>query len=100
MVLHGTSEYLIHIRNLKQALNNGFILTKVHRVIKFNQKVILTWILSWDKKQKKIKKIEKYFFKLMSNAAFEKILENEKKHGDIKLVKTEKRRNHLVSEPN
>ena len=29
----------------------------------------------------------------MSNAAFEKILENEKK-------KTEKRRNHLVSEPN
>ena len=36
----------------------------------------------------------------MSNAAFEKILENEKKHGDIKLVKTEKRRNHLVSEPN
>ena len=80
MVLHGTSEYLIHIRNLKQALNNGFILTKVHRVIKFNQKVILTWILSWDKKQKKIKKIEKYFFKLMSNAAFEKILENEKKN--------------------
>ena len=36
----------------------------------------------------------------MGNAAFEKILENEKRHGDIKLVKTEKRRNHLVSEPN
>ena len=40
------------------------------------------------------------FFKLMSNAAFEKTLENEKKHGDIKLVETEKRRNHLISEPN
>ena len=61
MVLHGTSEYLIHIRNLKQALNNGFILTKVHRVIKFNQKVILTWILSWDKKQKKKKNWEIFF---------------------------------------
>ena len=64
MVLHGTSEYLIHIRNLKQALNNGFILTKVHRVIKFNQKVILTWILSWDKKQKKNKKNWEIFFQV------------------------------------
>ena len=26
-----------HIRNLKQALNHGLVLEKVHRVIKFNQ---------------------------------------------------------------
>ena len=31
------TEYVIHIRNLKQALNHGFALKKVHRVIKFNQ---------------------------------------------------------------
>ena len=34
--LHHKSEYVIHVRNLKQALNHGLILKKVHRVIKFN----------------------------------------------------------------
>ena len=36
--LYDKNEYVIHIRNLKQALNHGLIMIKVHRVIKFNQK--------------------------------------------------------------
>ena len=36
--LHDKKEYVIHIRNLKQALNHGLVVEKVHRVIKFNQK--------------------------------------------------------------
>ena len=35
--LHDKEEYVIHIRNLKQALNHGLVLKNVHRVIKFNQ---------------------------------------------------------------
>ena len=31
------TEYVIHIINLKQALNHGLILEKVHRMIKYNQ---------------------------------------------------------------
>ena len=34
--LYDKTEYVIHIGNLKQALNHWLILKKVHRVIKFN----------------------------------------------------------------
>ena len=35
--LHDKTEYVIHIRNLKQELNRGLVLKKFHKVIKFNQ---------------------------------------------------------------
>ena len=40
--LHDKIEYVIHIKNLKQALNKGLVFKKVHTVIKFNR-ILLTW---------------------------------------------------------
>ena len=43
---------------------------------------------------------EKDLLKLMNNSVFGKIMENIRKHTDIKLVTTDKKRSKLVSEPN
>ena len=39
--LHDKKNYVAHIRSLKQALNYGLILKKVHKVILLNQKTCL-----------------------------------------------------------
>ena len=35
------TEYIIHIKNLKQALNHGLVLKRIHRGMKLNQKAWL-----------------------------------------------------------
>ena len=50
-------------------------------------------------KKKAKNNFKKDFFKLMNNSVFGKTMENARKHRDIKVVTTEKRRNYLVSEP-
>ena len=99
---HDKKNYVVHIKALKQALNHGLILKKVHRVIQFNQKAWLKPYIDMNTKLRKQAKndFEKDFFKPMNNAVFVKTMENIRKHRDIKLVTTDKRRIQLASEPN
>ena len=71
-------------------------------MIKFNQNA---WLKRYIDKNADIRKkvkndFEKDFLKLMNNAVFGETMEHVKKHRDIELVTTERRRNYLVSEPN
>ena len=94
--------YVVHIRALKQALNHGLLLKRVHRVIQFNQKAWLKPYIDMNTKLRKEAKIEfeKDFFKLVNNAVVGKTMENVRNKRDIKLVTADEERNELVSEPN
>ena len=93
------TEYVIHIRNLKKALNNGLVLEKVYRVIKSNQNAWLKPHIDMNTDLKNII-FKKHFFKLINNAILGKSMKNVRKHRDIELVTTESRKNYLVSEQN
>ena len=99
--LYDKTEYVIHIIILKQVLNHGLVLKKVHRVIKFNRNASLKPCIDLNNKlRKKQSNFQKDIFKLMNNTDFWKTMENVSKHRDIKVVTTERRRNYLVSESN
>ena len=69
-------KYLVDIRALKQALNRGLILRKVHKVIQFNQKAWLKPYIDMNTKLRKKAKNDfvKDFFKLMNNSVFGKTM--------------------------
>ena len=100
--LRNKIKYVVHIKSLKQALNHGFKLEKVHRIIEFNQEAWLKPYIDMNTELRKLANndFKKDFFRLTNNAVFGKTIENIRKHRDIKLVTADKRRNKLVSEPN
>ena len=60
---------------MKQALNYGLVLKKVHKVIRFNQNA---WLkpyidININLRKKAQNDLEKYFYKLINNAVLEKL---------------------------
>ena len=100
--LYDKKNYIVHINVLKQALDHGLKFKKVHRIIEFEQEAWLKEYIdvNMELRKKATKDFENDFFKLMNNVVFGKTMENVRKHRHIKLAKSDKKRNKLVSEPN
>jgi hypothetical protein len=100
--LHNKTNYVVHYRNLKFYLEQGLILTKVHRAVSFTQSPWLNSYIdfntNWRKDAQNV--TEKDFFKLMNNSVFGKTMENLRKRVNIELVNTEKRLKKLTAKPN
>ena len=64
---------------MKQALNHGLKLKKVHRIIEFNQEAWLKPYIDMNTELRKMI-LMKDLFKLMNNAMFGKRMENVRKH--------------------
>ena len=99
--LYDKKKYVVHIKSLKQAIHHGLKFKKIHRINEFNQEAWLKPYIDMNTARKLARNdFEKDFFKLMNNSVFGKTMENIRKHRDIKLVTTDKKRSKLVSEPN
>lgn len=100
--LNNKSKYIIHGRNLKQCLELGMKLTKVHRVVSFNQAPFMrTYInLNTILRAQANTKFEKDFFKLLNNAVFGKQMENVRNRINFELVSCKERLLKQVAKPN
>ena len=83
--LQNKTKYVLHFKNLKQYLSLGMRLSKIHRILTFQQS---TWLKPYidyntDKRKQATNDFEKDFYKLLNNAVYGKTMENLRNHVNV-----------------
>ena len=102
--LYDKKRYVVHYRNLQYYLKKGMVITKIHRVIKFDQKAWMKPYIDFNTamRAKATNDFEKDLFKLMNNAVFGKSMENLRKRQRVSIVQPlthPKKYKKLTSDP-
>jgi len=82
------SNYVIHLKHLQLCLDHGLILTKIHRVLVFNQSCWLKPYVELNLNGRKLaqSEFESHFFKLMNQVVLEKLMTTVENKNDVVFV--------------
>lgn len=99
--LMNKTKYVTHYRNLKFYVEQGMILTKIHRVLSFYQSAWMKPYIDFNtvKRQLASTNFEKDFFKLMNNSCYGKTMEDVRNRKIIQLISDPKKFTKIVAKP-
>ena len=95
--------YKVYYKNLEYHLKLGIKITKIHKILTFDEKPFLKEYIDKNTNLRKYAKndLEKDLFKLMNNAIFGKSMENVLNRSNIKLINNDPEKLlKLIKEPN
>ena len=99
--LYNKVKYVTHIKNLKLYKQLGLRVTKIHRVLEFEQS---RWLKSYidfntEKRKAATSDFEKDFFKLLSNSVYGKSMENIRKRVNVRLFNDGRKLKKAIAKP-